>query len=159
MAYPQGTVTSINVSEGGVPKLPIKQAHVTLAGMEGDAQGDLVHHGGPLQTLCLYSGDVIEALQAEGHPIAPGSAGENLTLSGVDWAAMAGGVELQIGNELVAELTVPAAPCSKNAQWFNDGRFDRIDHEKHPGWSRWYARVLKPGPVATGDTVRVVERA
>ena len=152
-----GTVASINVSQGGVPKHAVASAYVDTSGMEGDKQGDLQHHGGPLQTLCLYSLDVIEALQSEGHPIAPGSAGENLTLSGMDWNEMTEGLRLRIGADLVAEVTVPATPCSKNAQWFSDRRFSRMDNDKHPGWSRWYARVLEPGHVATGDAVTVLD--
>jgi len=155
MSESTGTVVSINVSDGGVPKRPIPSTYVTTAGMEGDRQGDVRHHGGPLQTLCLLSLEVIEALRAEGHPIEPGSAGENLTLSGLDWDVMSEGVILRIGGDLVAEVTVPATPCSKNAQWFNDRRFTRMDHDKHPGFSRWYARVLKPGLVSTGDDVAI----
>lgn len=33
---PTGTIIQISVSQGGVPKLPIPQAHVTLLGLEGD---------------------------------------------------------------------------------------------------------------------------
>ena len=42
-------------------------------------------HGGPDQALCLYSLEVIEGLAAEGHSIVPGSAGENVTVRGLDW--------------------------------------------------------------------------
>lgn len=150
---PSGYVVAVNVSQGGVPKRPIIGAYVDQTGMEGDKQADLRHHGGPLQTLCLYSLEVIETLRAEGHPIEPGSAGENLTLSGIDWTSMAEGLRLRIGDELVIEVTVPATPCSKNAQWFSDGRFTRMSHERHPGSSRWYARVLEPGQATTGDVV------
>ncbi len=150
-----GTVASVNVSAGGVPKLPVERAYVSHNGMEGDRQADLRHHGGPLQTLCLFSLEVIEQLRAEGHPIDAGSAGENITLTGIDWNLMAGGVRLEIGDTLVAEVTVQATPCSKNARWFSDRKFGRIDHDEHPGSSRWYARVLEPGPVATGDGVTI----
>ena len=52
-------------------------------GLEGDRQRDLRFHGGPLRAVSLYSLELIEALQAEGHPIAPGAMGENLTMAGV----------------------------------------------------------------------------
>lgn len=146
-------IHQINVSDGGVPKLPVDRAAVHVDGMEGDRQADRKHHGGPDQTLCLYSLEVIEMLQAEGHPIAPGSAGENLTIAGLDWAAGAPGQRYRIGDVPVIEITDVATPCAKNAQWFADGRFSRMSDTRHPGASRWYAKVLTPGIVAAGDPV------
>ena len=149
-----GMVHQINVSGGGVPKLPVAgRVYVSSDGMDGDDQDDKRHHGGPLQTLCLYSLEVIEALQREGHPISPGSAGENVTIAGLDWASLAPGQRLRIGKDLVPEITVPAAPCAKNARWFIDRYYDRMDHELHPGWNRWYARVVAPGHIEVGDQI------
>jgi len=121
-----GSVESINVSDGGVPKRPVPEVVVGRRGLEGDRQRSRKHHGRVWQALCLYSIDVIEALQEEGHPIQAGSAGENLTLRGIDWVTMRPGVRLQLG-DAVAELTVPATPCRHNAQWFTHGDFRRID--------------------------------
>ncbi len=154
-----GVVYQVNVSKGGVPKRPVPSAEIVAGGVVGDEQADRIHHGGPDQDLCLYSLEVIEALQAEGHPIAPGSAGENLTLAGIDWARMEIGVRLRIGDRLIAEITATASPCSKNARWFEGRDFRRIDAARHPGWSRWYARVVEPGTVAPGDPVEVVHAA
>ena len=147
----------INTSPGGVPKRPVPAAAVAIGGMAGDDHADKRHHGGPDQDLCLYSLEVIEVLRAEGHPISPGFAGENLTLAGVPWATLATGMRLHIGASLVAELTYPTAPCSKNAAWFLDGDVRRMSHELHPGSSRWYARVVTPGTVRTGDAVTVLD--
>ena len=80
-----GRIVQISVSPGGVPKRPVEPADVTAAGLAGDAQRDLEHHGGPDRALCLFSMELIRALQAEGHPIAPGHIGENLTVEGLDW--------------------------------------------------------------------------
>ena len=150
-----GSVAQINRSDGGVPKTPVEQARVTAAGLEGDRQDDRVHHGRPFQALCLYGTDVIDALVAEGHPIAAGSAGENLTIAGVDWATIRPGTILAVGDDLTVEISSYATPCAKNAQWFADRDFRRMLHEKHPGWSRVYATVLRPGSVRTGDPVVV----
>jgi MOSC domain-containing protein YiiM len=151
-----GRVHQINVSQGGVPKLPVPEARITAVGVDGDDQADKVHHGGPLQTLCLYSREVIEALREEGHTIFPGAAGDNLTFEGIDWEAVGPGTRLRVGPVLL-EVTVPTTPCHKNARWFVDGRFGRIHHERHPGWSRMYAVVLEEGLVRTGDEVEIVE--
>lgn len=146
-------IYQINVSNGGVPKLPVDRARIGHDGVEGDYQADRKHHGGPDQSLCLYSLEVIEMLQGEGHPIAPGSAGENLTISGLDWSGIGPGRRFQVGDDLVMEITDTATPCSKNAQWFVDGDFTRMSDSKHPGSSRWYARVLTPGSVVVDDLV------
>jgi MOSC domain-containing protein YiiM len=152
-----GRVHQINVSDGGVPKLPVKAAFLSHTGLSGDRQADQVHHGGPDQTVCVYSLEVIEALQGEGHPISAGYAGENLTVAGLDWSEVRPGVRLRAG-ESVLEITYPTAPCSKNARWFLEGRFDRMHDAKHPGWSRMYARVLEEGWVRTGDPVEMTAK-
>ncbi|MCB1245859.1 MAG: MOSC domain-containing protein, partial [Acidimicrobiia bacterium] len=105
-------VHQINVSDGGVPKLPVPSAQVEIGGMDGDDQADKVHHGGPEQDLCLFSLEVIDALRHEGHPIAPGSAGENLTIAGIDWSSVTSGQKFRIGDELLIEITDTATPCS-----------------------------------------------
>ncbi|MFP3915876.1 MAG: MOSC domain-containing protein [Actinomycetota bacterium] len=150
-----GRVHQINVSPGGVPKLPVPEAHFGVDGVEGDRQADTVHHGGPDQTVCVYSLEVIEALQAEGHRVHAGATGENLTVSGLDWSAVRPGARLEVGPALL-EITYPTSPCHKNARWFMDGRFSRMHDGRHPGWSRMYARVLTEGRVRTGDPVQLV---
>ena len=149
---PQGTVSSINVSNGGVPKAPRHTAWIDRDGVEGDRQGDLRFHGGPDRAVSIYSLDLIRALQGEGHPIAPGTIGENLTLTGVDWAEMLPGTHLKIG-DVVLELTSYTSPCKKIAGSFVDGEFVRVSQKVHPGWSRLYARVLSPGTIMPGDDV------
>ena len=57
--------------------------------------------------------------------------------------------------EVLAELSAWAEPCSKNAQWFHEGEFRRMQHERHPGWSRAYAWVREPGRIRAGDPVVV----
>ena len=145
-----GSVAVVSVSLGGVPKRSVAAADVVGNGLVGDRQAARRHHGHPFQAVSLWSLERIEALAADGHPIAPGSCGENLTLTGLDWASMRPGVVLDVGTATI-ELTGTATPCTKNAQWFSDRDYRRIDHDRHPGWSRWYAAVLAEGRVAAGD--------
>ena len=152
----KGRLVQINVSGGGVPKLPVPRAHLSSAGVDGDRQNDRRHHGGPDRAVCLYSLEVIEALQREGHPIVPGSAGENLTLSGLDWARIAPGIRLRIGLALL-EIVSYTVPCKTIRASFADGRFQRISQKTNPGWSRVYARVLSAGEARTGDAAEIIE--
>jgi MOSC domain-containing protein YiiM len=151
-----GVIRQIKISPGGVPKLPVEEARVTRLGIVGDGHDDKENHGGPLAALCLYSLEEIERLQAEGHPIAPGTTGENITLVGVDWSEMTPGARLAIGDEVVIELTDYATPCKTIRESFVDQEFVRISQKLHPGESRIYARILREGVIRTGDKVALL---
>jgi len=149
-----GGVAELHLGRGGVPKPAVPEFDVDWKGAVGDRQATRRHHGRPYQALSLWSLDLIEALQAEGHPIEPGFAGENITIAGLDWATLTPGTILGIGDAR-AEITCYAVPCAQNTGWFADGDWNRIHHERHPGWSRLYATVLAPGRVSTGDPVEI----
>ena len=152
IAAQSGTVVGLFASDGGVPKLPIDRAAVGRRGVAGDRQAARKHHGRVSQALCIWSAEVIDALAAEGHPIGPGRAGENVLVRGLEWSAMRPGVRLQLGG-VTAELTGFALPCKKNARWFVGGDFQRMHPDLHPGWSRAYASVVTGGEIAVGDPV------
>jgi MOSC domain-containing protein YiiM len=143
----------INVSDGGVPKRPVLETVVAKTGVEGDRQRNLKVHGGPNRAVCLFSLELLERLQDEGHPIDAGSSGENLTLAGLDWELIRPGVRLSVGPAVQLEVTSYTVPCSHNAPWFRDGDYHRISQKKNPGWSRVYAKVLREGVVKAGDEV------
>lgn len=148
-------VEAINTSRGGVPKTSVFEAFLSESGVSGDAQATRDHHGGPDRAVVLYSLEVIRALRAEGHPIAPGTTGENLTIAGLDWPSLVPGTRLQVGSA-VLEVTAYAAPCRKIARSFMAKAYTRIGQEQNPGWSRVCARVLEPGLVQPGDAVTVL---
>lgn len=149
-------IVQINVSPGGVPKRPVESARVTWRGVEGDAHRDMEHHGGPDRALCIFSIERIRALQAEGHPIAPGGIGENLTVEGLDWEAVTPGSRLLLGGRVVAEVTRYTSPCANITPFFKGGDYSRVSQKRHPGDSRVYARVLKEGSIRSGDPVRLL---
>lgn len=148
-----GRLASINVSDGGVPKRAVPEAAVSVSGLSGDRQRDLRYHGGPDRAVSLYAAEVIAALAEEGHPIAAGTTGENLTFAGVPWVEIQPGVEVRVGPVWLL-VTTYAAPCRNIAGSFAGDEFGRISQKMHPGWSRVYARVLEPGVVRVGDPVR-----
>jgi MOSC domain-containing protein YiiM len=149
-----GRVESLQASGGGVPKMSIPFAEIGAAGVIGDVQGNRRNHGRPWQAVCLYSTDLIDALRSEGHPITAGGTGENITISGVDWSRMRGGLTIAIG-DVELRTSGPAAPCHKIGDCFSERHWNRIDHVERPGWARWYASVLTGGTVAPGDTVTI----
>lgn len=151
-----GRIVSLNRSAGGVPKLQVDEALVTVDGVQGDHQQDRRHHGGPDRAVSIYSAELIEHLQAEGHPIAPGTVGENVTVRGVDWREVVPGTRLQLG-EVELEVTAFAFPCNTIRHSFLDEDFTRISQKLHPGWSRVYARVLCGGVLRRGDDVLILD--
>ncbi len=152
-----GRVRSLNVSGGGVPKRPVPEAVVTKEGLRGDVQGDRRYHGGPERAVSLFSFDVLERLRAEGHAITPGSTGENVTVSGLDWNLVAPGARLEFDGGVVLEVSSYCVPCGKIRASFADGKIHRINQEDHPGESRVYARVVSEGTVREGASVRLVK--
>jgi MOSC domain-containing protein YiiM len=147
-------VVQVNVNpEGGVPKLPVPEAFVSVFGVQGDLQRDIMFHGGPYRAVSLFSLELIEALQAEGHPIGPGTTGENLTISGLEWSRLAPGDRLRADDQVFLQLTDYAAPCTTIVDSFLRWNVTRIAQQVHPGWSRLYAAVLEEGIVRPGDAV------
>ncbi len=146
-------IFQLNSSLGGVPKRPLPAAEINWLGIVGDSQNDTQHHGGPERALCLYSLEHILALQAEGHPIFPGSVGENVTISGLNWERVTLGARLRLGDAVEIEITSYAAPCKTIRASFARENFSRISHKQHPGWARAYARVLQGGRVQIGNPV------
>jgi MOSC domain-containing protein YiiM len=154
-----GRVLQVNVSPGGVPKLPVERAWVGPLGLDGDAHRHATVHGGPHRAVALMAIEAIERVQADGHPIEPGSVGENLTTSGLEVARLPIGTRLAIGDELVLELAAPANPCDVIEGSFRQGKSGRISILTHPDDSRMYARVVAEGEVRPGDSIRVLAAA
>src|SRR3990172_4490768 len=155
-AQPSARVLQVNVSGGGVPKRPVERAWVGRFGLEGDAHRESTVHGGPHRAVCLFGIEVIERLQAEGHPIEPGGAGENLTTSGIEWSLLPVGTRARIGEQLVLELSSSTTPCATQVRNFSDGNFNRIRIELHPSDSRMYARVVHEGEGRPGDHITLL---
>jgi MOSC domain-containing protein YiiM len=156
MVLAKGTLASINISGGGVPKKRINGVKVSRSGLQNDDQNDKVHHGGPDRAVCIYSLQKISALRAEGHPIEPGSVGENLTVDGLVWELIMPGVRIRIGESVILEVTSFTSPCRTIRRAFFDGRFARISQKVHPGWSRVYAKVIEEGDLKIADRVEVL---
>jgi MOSC domain-containing protein YiiM len=147
-------IVQVSVSRGGVPKLPVPEAEVESLGLSGDGHDEPPWiHGGVERALCLWSLEVIETLNAEGHKLFPGAAGENITISGLDWNEVVPGSFLKLGDNVVCMVTNYTTPCRTNAQWFAKGDINRMHQNLHPGSSRVYARVVEGGTIRPGDPV------
>jgi MOSC domain-containing protein YiiM len=146
-------IVQLSASKGGVPKLAIREAKATTLGLDVDKQKHTKIHGGPERALCLFSLEVLQKLQAEGHPIFPGSTGENVLISGLDWAALSAGARIALGEEVIVELTRTATPCKTIAESFIGRKFKRLEA---PNEMRWYSRVVAEGLLRVAMPVRLL---
>lgn len=144
-----GTIHGIFTSQGGVPKESIEHCRVDKLGIIGDEQANPKYHGGPDRAICILDYEVLTKLQNEGHPINPGTTGENLLLSG---CILAIGKKLKIDN-VILEIVSAASPCYKIADSFIDGNFNRFSEKIHPGETRWYCRVIQEGSIRKSSEV------
>lgn len=160
----QGIIVQVSVSPGGVPKVPVEEAFLTPAGLEGDACAHPEVHGGPRQAVLLVCGEVIEELTARGYPLFPGALGENLTIRGINRRLLRPGQRYRAGRALI-ELTRPRAPCSALDVYGPGLQTELYDSEVRVGdWRsrRWgmsgfYASVAQPGLIRRHDTISLVD--
>jgi MOSC domain-containing protein YiiM len=141
-----GTIVQVNVSRGGVPKLPVAAAQATVLGLAGDKHL-YKFHGGASKALLLLPSEIVDALRAEGFSVYYGALGENLTTKGLDHRTWQPGQRFQAG-DVVLELTEEREPCRK-LNPYGKGIQRRI----YPGASGFYASVLHAGVIRTGDAI------
>ena len=153
----EGRIVQISVSAGGVPKRAVDEARVTADGIDGDGHRNTRYHGGPDRALCLYSVERIRALAAEGHPIVPGSMGENVTIEGLEWSAVEPGTRMRLGGRVLIEVTRYTTPCFNITSSFTDGDYSRVSQKQQPGSSRVYARVVTDGVIRRDDRVTLLK--
>ena len=142
-----GKLLGIFTSNGGVPKIPVDSADIRFEGISGDDQNDKKHHGGIMRAICVLENELLVKLQSEGHPIMPGTTGENLLVEGFNLSI---GSKFSIGT-VELEVVSAATPCKTISKSFTDGFFNRMSDKKYPRETRWYYRVLKEGTIRISD--------
>jgi len=139
-----GRLLGIFTSNGGVPKLPVESAQIDANGIFGDACNNKKHHGGPMKAICVLENELLVKLQSEGHPIQAGTTGENILVEGYNLEV---GKVFDVG-KVRLEVVSDATPCWKIADSFTEGDYSRMSHEKYPGDTRWYCKVLNTGVIS-----------
>ena len=148
-------VTGLHISSGGVPKTSVNSLRVNNNGCQGDEQADKKHHGGKNKAICLFQQEILDSLSIDGHPISPGTTGENILIKGIEIGSIAVGTCLKIG-EIEITVTQDAPPCKTIRNSFINGEFNKISHRKNPNFTRWYASVNVSGTITIGDLVELI---
>jgi MOSC domain-containing protein YiiM len=142
------------VEQTGIFKFPTNEAvRVTKLGLQGDVIFSKKDHGGPDQAVYVYGAADYEWWSKEvGREIAPGTFGENLTISELESARFNVGDYLHIG-EITLQVSAPRIPCRTFAARMDDSQWvKRFRHAERPGL---YCRVIREGFLKTGEIVLV----
>jgi MOSC domain-containing protein YiiM len=160
-------ITSINVAsptlvslgkatnkvKSGIFKNPISQPILLdYLGFESDGVGDSRIHGGKDMAVCVYCVDHFSYWEEKyQRKILPGSFGENLSVSGMSEEIINIGDIFEVGQTQL-EVSQARQPCHKLNKIFNDQSM-ACDIKK-TGFSGYYLRVLKPGLIQPGTSIK-----
>lgn len=158
--------TAQGVVQSGIAKRPRTGPVAVLAlGLEGDEQADPSVHGGIGKAVYAYAHEHYEfwrtvrsqaGVQAWGEALAPGSLGENLTITGLlEQDAHIGDVLRFPDCELA--VSEPRFPCFK----FNAvmGFKQAAKMMVKSGWCGFYLAVRAPGTIEAGQSFELVPGA
>ncbi|RJP51372.1 MAG: MOSC domain-containing protein [Anaerolineaceae bacterium] len=142
----------------GIYKMPVDEpVEIKSPGIEGDAICDKKNHGGPDQAVYIYGGaDYAWWARELGKEPAPGTFGENLTISALESAQFNVGDYLRVG-EATLQVTAPRIPCGTFATRMEDPQWvKKFRAAERPGL---YCRVIREGVVKAGDLVSIEKYA
>ncbi len=133
---------------------------VNFLGLEGDEQADLRVHGGPDKAVHHYPRDHYVAWRAEllGAIVdwdRPGAFGENISTIGMTEADICVG-DLWRAGDVLLEVSQARQPCWKLNYHF--GIADMSERVQTTQRTGWYYRVIEPGVLVTGVSMRLIER-
>lgn len=144
-------------------------------GLEGDAQKEKKHHGGPMKAVLMYGAqhytmwneslrphalahqDALRGMSADVDASAYGfgAFGENLTVDGLTERSVYLGDVWQVG-DCVLQISEPRGPCATlTRRWMRPALLADVTSTAAAGW---YNAVREPGHVRVGDTMQLLER-
>lgn len=141
-----GIVRAVCISEKkGTAKRNVEQRNIIEDfGLEGDAHAGKWH-----RQVSLLSQEKIEAFKALGVPVKDGDFGENLIVSGIDFAMLPVGTRLTSG-DVILEITQIGKECH------NDCAIKQAVGTCIMPTEGVFARVIQGGTIAVGDPLAVV---
>ena len=143
----KGKVVSVNISDRkGVRKKPVEEVVIrTGYGIEGDAHASAEWH----RQISLLALESIKKMQGLGLDVFPGDFAENITTEGVDLVSLPVGTIMEIGEEVVGEVSQIGKEChARCAIYYQAG--DCVMPKEGI-----FIKVIKGGRIKKGDRIRV----
>ena len=142
------------LTQTGIDKRPTDEpVEIGRLGLAGDTIWSKKHHGGPDQAVYVYGEDDYAWWAAElGRPLAPGTFGENLTVSRARHQPSGRRRPPAHPRRVVLEVTCGRTPCGTLTAHMGIRAFSRRFRES--GRLGLYCRVIAGGTVRRGDAVR-----
>ena len=141
-----GKIISINISQSkgekktSVPSAVLKVDH----GIVGDA-----HAGDWHRQVSLLATESVDQMRGKGVELHPGDFAENLTIENIQLSNLKIGQKLQIGPEIVLEITQIGKECH------NDCAIKKQVGDCVMPREGVFAKVIKGGEAKTGDGIMV----
>ncbi len=114
-------------------------------GLEKDA-----HAGAWHRQVSLLALESISKMRSRGLDVNPGDFAENLTTKGIDLLALPPGARLQVGNDVLMEVTQIGKECHERCAIYYQAGDCVMPREGI------FAKVLRGGTVKVGDTINDV---
>ena len=141
-------ILSVNISKGGIPKLPVGSCGVTIQGLDGDGR-DHDKHNSPDRAVSLFDLEIMQQLIDEGYALYPGAIGENLTVEDLHVQTLHPGDRLAFSGGVELELVEARKPCFVLDPLGKELKTDIV------GRTGYLARVTIEGNVSPGETISV----
>ena len=168
--YTAGKLVSLNVGmpkplahrgktvPSGIFKTPVEgPLRIDWTKLEGDAQADLVAHGGPNRRVYVHPLENYPYWEGRiGRPLdGYGAFGENFTTTGLVEEEVVIGDVYRVGTSLL-QVSQPRTPCFKLAARYEVK--DLAGWFAQTGLTGFYLRLLGPGEFRAGDDVELLDR-
>jgi len=115
-------------------------------GLVGDAHADCCTH----RQVSLLAVESIDKMRALGLEVNPGDFAENLTTEEIDLISLPIGTKVSVGKQIVLEITQIGKECHTGCAIYRQVGKCIMPEEGV------FAKVIKGGPVRTGDRIKAV---
>jgi MOSC domain-containing protein YiiM len=130
----------------GVRKNNIHKGELkTEFGLIGDAHADSGWH----RQVSLLAQESIEKMRKMGFEVGPGDFAENITCEGIELLSLPIGTRLTVGDDVILEISQIGKECHSGCAIFKQTGKCIMPKEGV------FARVIRGGPVNTGDEIVV----
>ena len=133
----------------GTVKKPVAEVVVKEDfGVVGDAHADCTTH----RQVSLLAIESIDKMRGKGMELKPGDFAENITIKGIDLTALPIGTRLNVGKEVVLEMTQIGKECHAACA------IRKLVGDCIMPREGIFARVIRGGHVKAGDVIKITTK-